>query len=49
MDQAEVERLALDGHVVLPVADAEELYSRYGDAESFEALAAAVNAAEGVR
>lgn len=46
MDAAELERAALDGHLVLPVDEAEALYSRRGDPAAFEALAAAVNAAE---
>jgi hypothetical protein len=45
----ELERLALDGHIVLSVPEAEELYYRRGDSAAFEALAAAVNEAEADR
>ncbi len=40
------EELALAGHLVLSVAEAEELYARRGDSAAFEVLAAAVNRAE---
>ncbi len=43
---ARIEEMALNGHIVLDVPDAEELYARRGDAAAFEVLAAAVNEAE---
>lgn len=49
MDAKEIERLALEGNTVLSVPEAEALYSKFGDAAAFEAMAAAVNAAEGSR